>query len=81
MSEVGFYHGAFADKYEKQANDQGYTLGDKAEMFDKIAFSYNMLRIHGYFTEKQEEQICKKIQKNLVKNLKPIKTDGGADNG
>lgn len=73
MSSVGFYHSAFADSYEKQANEQGYTLGDKAEAFDKIAFAYNLLRIHGYFTEKQEESICKKIQKNLVSNLKPLK--------
>lgn len=72
MSEVGFYHSAFADSYEKQANEQGYTLGEKAEEFDKIAFAYNMLRIHGYFTEKQEESICKKIQKNLVSCLKPL---------
>lgn len=78
MGQVAFYHGAFCDSYEKQANEQGYTLGDKAETFEKIAFSYNMLRIHGYFTEAQEESICKKIQKNLVKNLKPLK---GADNG
>lgn len=72
MGEVGFYHSAFADSYEKQANEQGYTLGEKAEEFDKIAFAYNMLRIHGYFTEKQEESICKKIQNNLVSCLKPL---------
>lgn len=72
MVQVGFYHSAFADSYEKQANEQGYTLGDKAETFDKIAFAYNLLRIHGYFTDKQEESICKKNQKNLVASLKPI---------
>ena len=76
MAEIGFHHGAFADKYEKKANDQGYTLGDKADLFDKIAFSYNMLRIHGYFTEKQTDSICQKIQKNLVKSLKPLMKDG-----
>ena len=73
MSEIGFYHGALADSYEKQANEQGFTLGDKAELFDKIADSYNMLRIHGYLTDKQADSICKKIQKNLVKNVKRIK--------
>lgn len=69
MKTVGFHHGVFADSYEKQANKQGYTLGDKAETFDKIAFAYNILRVSGYFTEKQEESICKKIQKDLVNNL------------
>lgn len=72
MANIGFYHSAFADSYEKQANKQGYTLGEKAEEFDKIAFAYNMLRIHGYFTEKQEERICQKIQKQLVASLKPL---------
>lgn len=75
MATIGFRHGAMADSYEKQANEQGYTLGDKAEVFDKIAFSYNMLRIHGYFTESQEESVCKKIQKNIIKNLKPLEKE------
>lgn len=34
--------------------------------------SKDMLRIHGFFTEKQEESICNKIQKRLVSNLKPL---------
>lgn len=76
MAEIGFRHSAFADSYEKQANEQGYTLGDKAEIFDKIAFAYNLLRIHGYFTEKQKESICQKIQKKLVANLKPLQNGG-----
>lgn len=77
MKEVGFHHGVFADSYEKQANEQGFTLGDKVEMFDKVAFSYNMLRIHGYLTDSQCDSILNKIQKNLVKNLKELK--GGTE--
>ena len=72
MPTVQFCHGALGGSYEKQANEQGYTLGDKADTFDKIAFSYNMLRIHGYLTESQAESVCKKIQKNIIKNLKPL---------
>ena len=81
MSSVGFYHSAFADSYEKQANEQGYTLGGKAKEFDKIAFAYNLLRIHGYFTEKQEESICRKIQKRLVASLNPLsrKSEGAVN--
>lgn len=58
--------------FEKQANEQGFTLGDKAELFDEIGHSYNMLRIHGYLTDSQAEAVCNKIQKNLIKNIKPI---------
>ena len=71
--EIGFHHGALCDSYEKQANKQGFTLGDKAELFDKVAFSYNMLRIHGFLTDKQADMVCNKIQKQLVKNLKLLK--------
>lgn len=71
--EVGFRHGTMCDSYEKQANEQGFTLGEKTELFDKIGFSYNLLRMHGYLTDSQADMICKKIQKNLVKNIKPIK--------
>lgn len=70
--EVGFRHGALCDSYEKQANEQGFTLGDRAELFDEIAFSYNLLLIHGYLTDSQADSVCKKIQKQLVKNLKPL---------
>lgn len=70
--EVGFRHGALCDSYEKQASEQGFALGDKAELFDKIGHFYNMLRIHGYLTDSQADMVCKKIQKNLVKSLKKL---------
>lgn len=69
---VGFRHGALAPRYEEQANEQGFTLGEQAELFDDIAHAYNTLRLEGYLTDKQEDAICKKIQKNLVKNLTPL---------
>lgn len=77
--EVGFRHGALCDSYEKQANEQGFTLGDKAELFDKIAYSYNMLWIHGYLTDGQADMVCKKIQKNLIKNLKLLEKRSNND--
>lgn len=70
--EIGFRHGALCDSYEKQANEQGFTLGDKAELFEKIGNSYNMLRVHGYLTDSQADMVCKKIQKNLAKSVKRI---------
>lgn len=70
--KVIFYHGALCDSYEKQANEQGFTLGDEAELFDKIGFSYNLLYIHGYLTDSQADMVCKKIQKQLMKSLKKL---------
>lgn len=79
--EVGFRHGAMCDSYEKQANEQGFTLGEKAKLFEKIGFSYNLLRMHGYLTDSQADMVCKKIQKNLMKNLSTIeKENEGKDN-
>lgn len=70
--EIGFRHGAMCDSYEKQANEQGFTLGEKAELFEKIRSSYNLLRIRGYLTDSQADAVRKKIQKNLVKSLKNL---------
>ena len=75
MTEVGFHHGAFADSYEKQANEQGFTLGHNAKLFDKIGYSYNLLRIHGYLTDSQADSVCQKIQKKLVANLKQLQEE------
>lgn len=79
MKEIGFAHGIFADSYETQANEQGYTLGKKAELFDDVAYSYNMLRLHGYLTDSQADSVVQKIQKKLVANLKPLKKENEHD--
>ncbi len=83
MSEkryIGFHHGALCPSYEEQANEQGFTLGDKAKLFDKIAYSYNLLWIHGFLTDNQADNVCKKIQKKLVASVKPIEGSGENEN-
>lgn len=70
--EIGFHHGALCDSYEQQDNEQGFTLGDKVELFDKIGYAYNLLRIQGYLTDSQADMVCKKIQKNLVKSIRKL---------
>lgn len=72
MTEIRFCHGALCDSYEKQANEQGFTLSNKAEFFDDVAFAYNLLRIHGYLTDNQADKVCRKIQMNLMKNILPL---------
>ncbi len=68
--EVRFSHGIYGDSYEKQAIVQGFTLGEKADFFENIRHAYNMLRINGYLTSSQADSVCRKIQNNLVKELK-----------
>lgn len=70
--EVRFYHGALCDPYEKQANEQGYTLGEEKELLEKLGFSIVFCWIHGLLTDSQYDAALKKMQKRLVKALKPL---------
>ena len=79
MKEIGFCHGVFAESYEKQANDQGYTLGNNAELFNMIGLSYNALRMHGYLTDSQADSVCQKIQNGLMENIKPLAKENKRD--
>lgn len=76
---VGFYHGALCDPYEKQANAQGFTLGDKAKLFQDLGHHTVMIWIHGLLTDSQYDAALKKLQKQLVEALKPLDTMGGGE--
>ncbi len=69
---VGFHHGALCDTYEKQANDQGFTLGNKAEHLQKCGHCLIYLHIHGILTDSQYDKALQKLQKKLVKTMKPL---------
>ena len=74
---VTFYHGALHDPYEKQANDQGFTLGSKAEFIQKVGFGLVAAHIHGVITDKEYDRILERFQKKLItRNLIPM--DGGS---
>lgn len=73
MKEVGFYHGALSDSYEKQANKQGYTFGDNATWVQKVGFGLVCAHIHGCITDSEYDKILRRFQqKILLKNLKPL---------
>jgi len=70
---VGFHHGALSDSYEKQANEQGFTLGDKAEFAQKVGFGLVAAYVHGCITDSDYDRILDRFQKKiLVKNLKKL---------
>lgn len=69
---VTFHHGALCDPYEQQANDQGYTLGKEKELLEKLGFSIVFCWIQGLLTDSQYDSALKKLQKKLVKALKPL---------
>ena len=70
--EVGFFHGALCESYEKQANDQGFTLGDSAEKLQKCGTNLVHVWIEGLLTDSQYDKALHKLQKKLLNALKPI---------
>ena len=71
---VEFHHGALADPYEFQANKQGYTLGDKRQYVQDVAFGLIAAYINGCITDKEYDRILQRFQKKiLIANLKPLK--------
>ena len=77
MKTVVFYHGALHDDYEKQANEQGFTLGDKADFVQKVGFGLVAAYIHGCITDSEYDKILGRFQKKLlIKNLKALPEKG-----
>lgn len=73
---VEFYHSAFADTYEEQANKQGYTLGDKADFVQKVGFGIVAAHIHGCITDSEYDKILRRFQTKIIsKNLKKVNHD------
>jgi len=72
MSEIGFSYAVFpSNSLEEQANEQGYTLGEDADTFEKIRKAINMCMFH-VATESQITAMTKKLHNKVVKKLKPI---------
>ncbi|HCL4447095.1 TPA: hypothetical protein N2D16_002700 [Clostridium botulinum] len=69
--KVEFSYGVFGEPLEKQANDQGFTLGTDAEKFEKIRKAINMCGFH-VATESQVDSMIKKLYKKVLKSLEPL---------
>lgn len=63
-------YGALSPSLEEQANEQGYTLGDKAEFLEKLCKARTMLGFH-VLTDSQDKAITQKIHKLVMRELKP----------
>ena len=65
---IEFHHGALADAYEKQANDQGFTFGENAKFVQDVGFGLVAAHIHGCITDAQWDKILQKFQKKILLN-------------
>ena len=73
---VAFYHGVFANTYEEQANEQGYTFGEQAEWIEKVACGIICGHIHGIITDSEYDRIMQKFQKKiLLKYIKRLESE------
>ncbi len=67
-----FYYGSVEDNLEEQANKQGLTLGNKAELFEELKNAWLLLRDNKALTEKQADIVSQKIHDQLLHSLKLI---------
>lgn len=70
-----FYYGSFKDRLEEQANKQGLTLGDNAELLEELKNARLLLRNNKVITESQAESVSQKIHTKLLKSLKVLNNE------
>lgn len=75
MNEVGFHYGALGPSLEEQANKQGFTLKDKAEKLEKLRECITRLMFAGILTDSEVTKAYNKLQKKVVKSLKPLESE------
>ena len=67
---VVFSHGALSMTYEEQANRQGLTLGNKAELAEKLRDAILVLMFNDVLTDAQRWNAFQRLQKKvLIPNL------------
>lgn len=72
MNSVTFNYGGLSEPLEDQARSQGYTLGDKAEIMEKLAFGLVVNMIHGTLTHSAYEKALNRLHKKVMKEIKPL---------
>ena len=71
--EISF--GVLSPSLEEQVNRRGFTLGDKAEFFDKVSKAYIALRLGGFLTDSQADSICKKITRRMANSCRKLEKE------
>lgn len=71
--EIIFRFGALSDKLELQANEQGFTMGAYEETAEHLKSSILTLKFHNILTDTEIDRSFKKLHKQILKHLKPIK--------
>ena len=72
MAEIGISYGALSDPIEDQLNEQGYTLGEKAELVEKMVFGLIAANIHSVLTDSEYTRALDRLHKKVIKDMKPV---------
>ena len=72
---ITFCFGALSDQLEQQANAQGFTLGDNAELLEELGRCVVIGYVHGICTDSQHTAMMNKLHKKIMKALKPMETE------
>ena len=57
---------------EKQLNEYGVTMGDKAELVEKLKNAVLLLYVHDILTEGQEQRAIERLHKMVEKEMKMV---------
>lgn len=71
---VSCEYGVLGDTLEEQARQQGYTLGDKADIYERVRKAINMCMFH-VATDSQVQAMFGKLHKKVMKSIKPLEVE------
>lgn len=69
--EISIHYGALADPIEDQLNKQGFTLGEKKELIEKLVHALTMCLFH-LLTDSQYNSCLKKLHKKVMDSIRPL---------
>ena len=58
---------------EEQLNKQGFTLRQEAKRWENIKEAQFMLKVYGLLTEREQERILNRMNKNIAKDIYEIR--------
>ena len=58
---------------EEQLNKQGFTLHQEAKRWENIKEAQFMLKVYGLLTEREQEKILNRMNKNIAKDIYEIR--------
>ena len=73
--QINLNYGALSDPLGEQANKQGFTLGEKAKIFEKMAYGLVLNMIHGTLTYSQYEKAIQRLHNKVIKEVKLIESE------